>query len=224
MPLNIYYVRHGQSVGNEGLRPGCGLYDEESDPPLSSLGLEQARRLGERLASHRFDAIVCSPLERAIQTANEVALRQTPQAEIELLPDLMEFGTAPGYTGCPLDIIRQRFPLAVPCLSDPAPDGGGLSLPAEDGAAALARAQRVICYLRSRFTAGGDVLVTAHGSFYEYFFRAALGLSDTTDFSLGVDNASISRFEYEDGETVHLAFSNDTGHLQGLMPDHLFKR
>ena len=47
------------------------------DPELSVEGREQARRLGRWLAAERFDAIIASPLRRAVETAAIVAVPMT---------------------------------------------------------------------------------------------------------------------------------------------------
>jgi broad specificity phosphatase PhoE len=65
--LDLYLVRHGQSVGN---LPGVDEYGLAPDDwPLTELGKQQAASLGEHLSSIAFDAIWCSPLERAQATA-----------------------------------------------------------------------------------------------------------------------------------------------------------
>jgi broad specificity phosphatase PhoE len=46
---------------------------EVDDPPLSSIGREQARRLGERLRATAYDALYSSPYRRALETARAIA-------------------------------------------------------------------------------------------------------------------------------------------------------
>jgi broad specificity phosphatase PhoE len=55
-------VRHGQP----DWEPGGRAVD---DPALSELGRRQAEQLAKALAGERFDAIYCSPVRRAVQTA-----------------------------------------------------------------------------------------------------------------------------------------------------------
>ena len=74
----VLLVRHGDCY--EGMTA-------LEDPPLSAIGIEQARLLGERLRRLRPDAVYSSPLRRARQTAEAV----TPDFRIE--PRLLEVVT-----------------------------------------------------------------------------------------------------------------------------------
>ena len=78
----LFLVRHGQSEFN--------LLGEEagSDSPLTELGLQQAERVGAWLAQRGpFDAMYCSPLQRARQTS-EVIGRHTKGPAPDILGDL----------------------------------------------------------------------------------------------------------------------------------------
>lgn len=61
-------VRHGEQQFRENIPLG-----EAIDAPLSELGWQQARAVGERLKDARIGAVYCSPLQRAYHTANEIA-------------------------------------------------------------------------------------------------------------------------------------------------------
>ena len=56
--------------------------------PLTAEGREQARALGEKLAAHGLDAVVCSPLLRARETAELIARAAgvEPETEEQLAP------------------------------------------------------------------------------------------------------------------------------------------
>lgn len=91
--MELYLIRHGNTL------PGVEYYSETKkalDPPLNSLGWDQADRLGKRLENVPFDAIYCSDLERAVSTAKmlgvyvhskilvEPALREIDMGDIQL--------------------------------------------------------------------------------------------------------------------------------------------
>lgn len=61
--MNIYVLRHAQSVANQ-MKLVCG----SRDFPLSEIGQEQAIKIQEHLSSFNFDKIYCSPLKRAVST------------------------------------------------------------------------------------------------------------------------------------------------------------
>lgn len=70
MPTDLYLIRHGQSFAN--VEPIIGGMN--GDVGLTPLGLEQARRLADRLRAEAFrpDRLYASTLARAQQTAAEV--------------------------------------------------------------------------------------------------------------------------------------------------------
>jgi len=65
----IIFVRHGQTLWNE-----LGKYQGHTDVPLSKTGIEQAYKVAKRLKQEKVDAIYCSDLKRAKQTAEIIAL------------------------------------------------------------------------------------------------------------------------------------------------------
>jgi len=69
-PATLYLARHGRSTWNEQSRVAGQL-----DPELSDLGRHQAESLGELLSGVGVEAIHCSPLLRARQTAAPIATR-----------------------------------------------------------------------------------------------------------------------------------------------------
>ena len=61
--MELYLIRHGQSTNNEGKRPRV------ADPPLTDIGVEQARWVGESLKDEGITRLYCSPMLRTLQTA-----------------------------------------------------------------------------------------------------------------------------------------------------------
>ena len=57
--------------------------DPDELRPLTAEGKDAARALGERLAQHHPDAVVCSPLLRARETAEPIARAAGVEAEPE---------------------------------------------------------------------------------------------------------------------------------------------
>jgi probable phosphoglycerate mutase len=93
--MDLYIIRHGESMGNIG-------YDSD-DPVLTELGHKQAELLALRLRNIKFDAILSSPLTRAVQTATPLSeLRNTP---ITVMDELYEVGA---YGEESLEDVQKR--------------------------------------------------------------------------------------------------------------------
>jgi probable phosphoglycerate mutase len=78
----ILLVRHGESQPVDPERP-FELVDGHGDPPLDPVGVEQAERVGARLAGEDIAAIYVTTLRRTVETAAPLAQRLgiTPQVE-----------------------------------------------------------------------------------------------------------------------------------------------
>lgn len=66
--MEVYIIRHGKTDWNKECR-----FQGARDIPLNEEGREAARKLGQRLKDIHFDAVFCSPLSRAYETACIVA-------------------------------------------------------------------------------------------------------------------------------------------------------
>ncbi len=69
----VYLIRHGETEFNK-----AGRVQGWTESPLSDLGREQARRVGERLRGVKFDIVVSSPSGRAVETANIAVENRAP--------------------------------------------------------------------------------------------------------------------------------------------------
>jgi len=68
--MRLYFIRHGESTSNYG-----ELITGQQDVPLTEHGREQARQAGREILAKQIqiDHIICSPLERAVNTARLIA-------------------------------------------------------------------------------------------------------------------------------------------------------
>jgi probable phosphoglycerate mutase len=78
----ILLVRHGESAAFVEGEP-FALVDGHADPPLRENGLEQAQRVGERLAGEDIAAIYVTTLQRTAQTAAPLAARLGLEPRVE---------------------------------------------------------------------------------------------------------------------------------------------
>ena len=65
--MELYLIRHGQSTNNEGRLPRV------ADPPLTDIGVEQARWVGESLKDEGITRLYSSPMLRTLQTAQIIS-------------------------------------------------------------------------------------------------------------------------------------------------------
>lgn len=142
---HLLVVRHGQSTWNAD-----GRWQGQEDPPLSTVGVRQARAAAETMGT--FDVVASSPLERAFTTATIIA-NEVGIGPVLTDPDLAE-RHAGGFQGLTRPQIEERYPgyLAEGRRPD---DWEGDDAVVERAVGALARiAARV---------GGGTALVVSHG-------------------------------------------------------------
>ncbi len=99
----IHLVRHGE-VAN----PNHVVYADLPGFNLSPLGVRQAHAAAAHLANHPIDAVITSPLARAIQTATAIARRH--DLEPIVVPALTETGQYPHWTGHTWEDLANEFP------------------------------------------------------------------------------------------------------------------
>ncbi len=145
-PVPFYYIRHGQTDWNL-MRKLQG----NSDIPLNETGKVQARAARDRMAGHEVEAIFCSPLVRARQTADIVnEALDCPVTELDGLREC-HFGIHEG--------------VSRPDWIDGWLDGDGHGVPpeVESFEAFITRAATAI---NQALAHPGPVLIIAHGGTY----------------------------------------------------------
>jgi probable phosphoglycerate mutase len=195
--LTLYIARHGQSFGQtaaSGTRRGERPEEAETgllpdDWRLTPLGQQQAEQLGERLKSIRFDAILCSELDRAQTTARAVLRRQAEPPLLDVLPELLEIG-----------------------------DYGEIVLHREERRRAqINRARRVARLVRTNYCHGETVLIAAHAALNNRLLWAFLGVPPHK-LRFGQDNTGLTKIIFAGKgvprrKRVRLMFLNDLSHL-----------
>lgn len=92
--MRLLLIRHGQTAWN-----AAGRYQGRTDVPLDETGRAEARALAAALADEPVTRLLCSPLERARDTAAPLGLAWgvEPELDADLLE--MDFGAWEGLTG-----------------------------------------------------------------------------------------------------------------------------
>jgi probable phosphoglycerate mutase len=207
--LRLVLVRHGVTDWNRE-----GRFQGHLDPPLSAVGLEDARLVADRLvtdASLRPGRIITSILARANATA--VAIGAACAVEPEPDRRLIELGQGEWEGRTHHEIARddaERY--AAWRGSDTEPPG------AETVADAMVR---IGAALDDVVAAAGTICLVSHGGTLRLVARQLLGLEAGRAWRMDLDNASISVVEALDDGRWRLARWNDTGHLLGRAPTHV---
>lgn len=100
MKTTIFLVRHGETVDN-----ARQIMQGQTQGELNEQGRKQAEAVGLRLAGEHIDAIVCSDLRRAIQTASYIAAPHGLPLDTTPLLRERDWGS---FTGCFIPDLRGR--------------------------------------------------------------------------------------------------------------------
>jgi len=185
--LNVYFLRHGESEGNT-----AGIIQGRSDLPLSAKGLKQAEAIASWFTGRQIDAILCSPLRRAAQTA-EVVRCVLGTGSVRPEETLNELDTGI-FTGLNVTEIRRRYPEAWRSFQCSSWEG----VPrAERIEALLERAERLWKQLGALFGQGmNNLLCVTHSGILQWIIKATAGGRSWMPL-VPVDNCSISHFSLD---------------------------
>ncbi|WP_433501526.1 bifunctional RNase H/acid phosphatase [Sphaerimonospora sp. CA-214678] len=203
LPTSLLLLRHGETpLSIEKRFSGLG------DPRLTSNGTAQAEAAAARLSREPYDigVIVSSPLKRARQTAEAVAVRTGLTVEVDEDLREIDFGAWEGYTFAE---VQQRWPeqLAAWLADQEVPPPGGESF--ADAARRVDRARERIV----KANEGRCVLMVSHVTPIKLLLRFALNAPPEAMHRMHLDLACLSAIDYyADGPAV-VRTLNDTAHL-----------
>jgi broad specificity phosphatase PhoE len=201
----LYLVRHGETVYNAE-----GRIQGQSDAPLSALGQRQSAAVADALAALSIEALYCSPLRRARQTAEPIAARlKLPVHDDRRLMEL-DAGQFTGRLRSELaDVYPEQLARWLSGDEDFAiPDGESRRQLAERGSAAL----------RDIAATGHDqVVVITHGGLLSATLGTLLQLGEPMP-PFAFQNGSITRVAADgQGQFTLIAF-NEIDHLRDVGP------
>ncbi len=195
--LELWLIRHGETDWNAERR-----IQGQQHNSLSTLGAQQAARLGRRLKAERFDTVYCSDLKRTVQTAElafpggafvfDVRLREISRGVLEgqLGADLVG-EQRDVYTAMRRDLLNVRPP-------------GGENY--RDLAA------RTVPWLRS-LPGSGKVAAVTHGGVIYTLLHYVVGVEGASRWRFSASNTGITKLRLKTGE-IRLLSVNDTAHLE----------
>ncbi|MFD0684928.1 histidine phosphatase family protein [Actinomadura fibrosa] len=201
----ILLVRHGASAPARPDTP-FPLVDGQGDPELAPEGVEQAERVGERLATERLDAIYVTTLRRTVQTAAPLARRLGLKPRVEA--GLREVHLGDWEGGLFRKMVAENDPVAQRMFAEQRWD----VIPgAERDEAFAERIEEGLGRLAAAHP-GGRVAVFTHGGVIAQALATATG---SRPFAfLAPDNGSISRLVRAGGLSAIRGY-NDVAHLAG---------
>ncbi|MFZ6649105.1 histidine phosphatase family protein [Undibacterium sp. TJN25] len=209
----ILLIRHGETAWNAVRRLQGHL-----DIPLNEEGTRQAKALAWALKNEKLDAIFSSDLQRALQTAGEIATLQNLDIQVDAALRERCFG---GFEGVLYSDIPHQFPEAYVTWQSRDPDA--LFPPGERTGESIRQfhTRTMEAILRhARQHEGKKIALVAHGGVLECAYRAAQSLPLHAPRDVTIYNASINRFAF-DGETLKLVQWGDVTHLDADAMDEI---
>lgn len=237
--MELYIVRHGQSTNNVSM-----IYDakdREADPPLTELGIKQAVKVADYLASaENFDhwierrteeretmqgfgitRLFCSPMLRTLQTSLPISKALNLQPEV--WPDLHEHGGLHldsgdergilGFPGLGRSTMMEQFPDYI--LHESIIEAGWYdhSRGVEDTGSAMARAIRVAGVLKAQANSQQRIALVIHGTFADALIKALLNILPNHDLYFLMYNTGITRIDFRHDGRIVPRYINRVAHL-----------
>ena len=171
IPREIWLIRHGETEWSRS-----GQHTGRTDVPLTERGRAQARALAPVLAAQHFDAVLSSPLTRALDTCRLAGLGNAAEPE----PALLEWDYGQ-YEGLTTPQIRAQQP-GWTVWSAPVPQGESLEQ-------VQARAQSLVGRLLAM---PGRVALFSHAHFLRALAGCWIGDAAALGAHFYLDTASIS--------------------------------
>lgn len=183
--MHLLIVRHGESNGQ--IDPNS----TDSDSLLSVIGQQQAVRTAQRLFESGITQIICSPLHRALSTAQQIS-EKNGNLPVEVWPELAEINQSE-YTGLQWTQILQQYPCAVFADGHPSKIGqyGG-----DTYQGIFTRCQQILGRIQAQHQPDDRVVLVTHGGLGNYLLHVILENEPDIPHWFELANCSISAFQF----------------------------
>ncbi len=206
----ILLIRHGNTRFNKEK-----IFRGHTDIPLDDAGFDQAEKTGKILQDIKIDSIICSPLSRAVQTAEKIAGHQKqPVGIIEEKGFLdLSFGD---WEGKSFEKAREEYPeiyntwVRTPHLTS---IPGGETL-----AQAKARSWKALAGIVEAYKGKEGLQVFAvvsHRVINKLIINSILGLDESKFWQIKQDPCCINIFEYQ-YENYFVSKINHSPHIYDI--------
>ena len=206
--MEIYFVRHGQTIWNVEKR-----FQGLSDSPLTELGITQAKLLGEKLKDIKFNKFYSTSLKRAYDTANYI--KGNRKQKVEIFDDFVEISMG-NMEGIKQEDFKKLYPEQVKNFFfnqleyNPSSFGGESFLEVRER---VIRGLNKFIELNKNYE---RVLVVSHGATLKTLLHYISGkdISTLSDEAIP-KNTSYTIVKYENGKFEIIDFSN-VSHLEEI--------
>ncbi|MDF2724008.1 MAG: Phosphoglycerate mutase [Paenibacillus sp.] len=186
--MELFLIRHGQSIANT-------VSHDMADGELTELGRAQAEQVRAGMRGAGVTHIVSSPLMRAIETAQPLALETGLPISVWL--ETYEVRRKGPYRGPTEAELIRMYPQIR--FADPVEPEGWYCSGDETEEAAHQRAQIILRRIRDAYPGDERVALFSHSGFNRQLLFAALG----------IDAGSAVKFVQRNGMMCWLSFSDD---------------
>ncbi len=222
MPLRLLLIRHGLSSFNRENR----IQGRNDLSTLTEEGLLQAKKAGESLKNIELQAIYTSPLQRASDTACEIAKTRIKNIEPILENDLLEVDLSP-WSGLTINEVKEKYPDSYRIW---AKNPEALKIVREDGSSyqpikdLFSQAERLLTKIIATHKPEKNetVLCVGHNAILRCIILKLLNKPQEGFRRIKLDNSSISILNINAAKYNHLEVQieslNSTAHLENQFP------
>ncbi|BFM25682.1 histidine phosphatase family protein [Microbacterium sp. che218] len=184
----IVLVRHGETEWSR-----TGKHTGLTDIPLTETGAYKAELAGTLLATRRYDVVLTSPLQRAVETAERAGY-----GDAQHEPRLVEWDYG-AFEGLTTPEIDEQLGRSWTIWQAGAPAG---ATPGETVEQVTERAESLLAELRPRVQAGEQVLLFSHSHFLRALAGTWLGLTAAGGRYFVLGTSAVSELGFEHGNAV----------------------
>lgn len=236
----LYFIRHAQSFNNKLAEGDLFSKDRLEDPPLTTIGKRQAKKLGKFLKNqqylstlennsrykndiiqitHLYTSLMIRSLETGLEIAKNISIPVTVIKDLHesggIYLENKTTGIKEGLPGKTPDFYQKTYPTII--LPSELNETGWWSKPYEILEERHNRAERVVGALMEKHGARDDqVALIGHGDFYNHIISVLLEIPFNRNRWFSMNNVAISKFEVMDGK-IKVLYMNRTDFL----PDQL---
>ncbi|MCA9487184.1 MAG: histidine phosphatase family protein [Candidatus Woesearchaeota archaeon] len=201
--MKLYLTRHGQSLGNlEGRFQGSRY-----DSPLTEEGIDQAKKIAQRLKEYSFDEIFSSDLQRVLHTSEEVRSFH-PKIPHHIDPRLRELDR-----GVRSGEIREEHEKGWVCNKDP-------NSRFDEGESVYDQVERVRDFVSDLIQRKSEnILIISHGGTMKALLSVLLNLDPVTcSETYKTGNCCLYILNLADDGSCSVELANCQKHLEEELP------